>query len=434
MKNIILKFADELTSGTIATRRDVHHYPESAWMEFRTSAKIAERLLELGYEIHLGEEILDISQRQAVPGDKELEVCWQRAKEEGADIKFLTAMKGGLTGVVGILKGRKPGPTVALRFDIDANEHRESQDKTHRPCKVGFASCHPGICHSCGHDAHVAIGLAVAEVLGKIQDRLKGTVKIIFQPAEEGLRGARPMVAKGIVNDVDYLMSVHIGLKAKRTGMLVANSTGFLANTKLQAVFTGKSAHAGFEPEEGRNALLAAAVAAINLHAVSRHSAGASRINVGFLQSGNSYNIVPDNAVLKLETRGITSEINAFIESRAQEVLRGAAQMYGIQLDIKAMGGAPSGEGDQELAVLIKKTANFIQGYTKVVDSLEFGASEDYTLMMQRVQERGGKAVHVMLGSDLTGGHHTPNFDIDERSLTLGVKLLSIATAELLTK
>lgn len=433
MKERILQLSEDLHDKTVAARRDFHTYAESAWTEFRTSAVIAQRLAELGYRVLLGDEILVASERPALPAPDLLDSCWNRALREGANPEFLARMRGGLTGVVGILEGSAPGPTVGLRFDIDANDLNESQEDCHRPAREGFVSVHYGVCHACGHDAHAAIGLGVAEVLAALRSELKGKVKLIFQPGEEGMRGARPMVAAGLLDDVDYLMGIHVGLKANRTGMLIAGSYGFLATSKIDAYFKGVSAHAGLAPQEGKNALLAAAAAALSLHGISRHGAGPSRVNVGVLQAGSGRNVVAESAVLKFETRGLTTEINSYMETRAREVILGAAQMQGVKVDIKFQGGAPSGQSDQELVDHIKKTGSAIPGFIQIADSVEFGACEDFTIMMDRVQSRGGKATYILLGTDLASGHHTSRFDIDERSLTLGVQLLGLATASLLS-
>lgn len=149
-----------------------------------------------------------------------------------------------------------------------------------------------------------AAGLGTAIILSEIKDRLSGTVKLIFQPGEEGSRGAAAMEAAGILEGVDYIFGGHIGFQARRSGDLICGTRGFLATTKLDVTFAGKPAHAGSAPEEGRNALRAAAACALNLHAISRHGQGASRINVGSLHAGQGRNVIPPNAVLQLEPVG----------------------------------------------------------------------------------------------------------------------------------
>lgn len=128
--------------------------------------------------------------------------------------------------------------------------------------------------------AHTAIGLGLAHVLKQYAAQLNGVIKLIFQPAEEGTRGARAMVAAGVVDDVDYFTAIHIGDR-RAGGTVVCGGDNFMATTKFDVQFSGVAAHAGGKPEDGRNALLAAAQAALGLHAIPPHSAGASRVNVG---------------------------------------------------------------------------------------------------------------------------------------------------------
>ncbi|EOA4705004.1 p-aminobenzoyl-glutamate hydrolase subunit AbgA, partial [Escherichia coli] len=191
----------------------------------------------------------------------------------------------------------------AFRVDMDALDLSEEQDVSHRPYRDGFASCNAGMMHACGHDGHTAIGLGLAHTLKQFESGLHGVIKLIFQPAEEGTRGARAMVDAGVVDDVDYFTAVHIGTGVP-AGTVVCGSDNFMATTKFDAHFTGTAAHAGAKPEDGHNALLAAAQATLALHAIAPHSEGASRVNVGVMQAGSGRNVVPASALLKVETRG----------------------------------------------------------------------------------------------------------------------------------
>lgn len=136
-------------------------------------------------------------------------------------------MQGGKTGIVAVLDSGKVGKTIAFRFDMDANDLDEAQDDKHLPYQEGFASRHEHAMHGCGHDGHVAVGLAVAELLAKHKDELIGKVKLIFQPAEEGVRGAYAMVKAGVVDDVDYFFSGHLGFAACEDDLLVTMTDGF---------------------------------------------------------------------------------------------------------------------------------------------------------------------------------------------------------------
>lgn len=426
MTKDIERLAAGLEDGLIDRRRDLHRFPEAAWTEFRTASMVAAALSAAGYEVRLGQDVVRRESMLGVPTEEELATHMERAVAQGGDPALIGRMQGGLTGVVGEL-ACGDGPVVALRFDMDANDLDEARDEEHRPCRDGFASINPGVMHACGHDGHVAIGLGVAELLAGIRDRLHGTVRLIFQPGEEGVRGAGPMVDAGALDGVDYLLGGHIGFRVPRTGQLVCGVGGFLATTKFDATFTGVAAHAGAAPEQGRNALLAAASAALNLHAIPRHGQGASRISVGVLNAGQGRNVVPPNALIKGETRGQTTAINDFMYERARDVLAGAARMYGVDLDLTVAGRSVSGRSDPELAALVRREARAMDFFdpTEIIETIDLRGSEDFALMLAEVQSRGGLGTYLMLGSDLAAGHHNARFDFDERCLAPGAALFA---------
>jgi aminobenzoyl-glutamate utilization protein A len=426
MTEDIERLAAGLENGLIERRRDLHRYPEAAWTEFRTASMVAAALSAAGYEVRIGEDAVRRSSMLGVPSEEELSAHMERAAAQGGDPDLIARMRGGLTGVVGELVCGD-GPVVALRFDMDANDLDEACDEEHRPFREGFASANLGVMHACGHDGHVAIGLGAAELLAGLRDRLHGTVRLIFQPGEEGVRGAGPMVDAGALDGVDYLFGGHIGFRAPGTGRLVCGAGGFLATTKFDVAFTGVAAHAGAAPEQGRNALLAAASAALNLHAIPRHGQGASRISVGVLNAGQGRNVVPPNALIKAETRGETSAINDCMFERAKEVVAGAAQMYGVEAVLTEVGRSVSGESDPGLAAVVRRVAESMDFFdpAEIIDHMELRGSEDFALMLAEVQKQGGLGAYLMLGSDLAAGHHNARFDFDERCLAPGAALFA---------
>lgn len=409
--------AENLRDEMVARRRDLHRHPETGWTEFRTASMIIKELQALGYEVAFGAAVVDEASMMGVPKQEELAAYMERAVQEGADKNLLEQMTGGKTGIVAVLKTTKPGKTVAFRFDMDCNDVEEEKSDTHRPVKEGFASGHAKAMHACGHDGHVTIGLAVAKLLVAHKNELAGTVKLIFQPAEEGVRGAYAMVNAGVVDDVDYLFGGHIGFKATSDNSLVTMTDGFLATTKLDAEFKGVSAHAGAAPEQGKNALLAAAQAAISLNTISRHSQGSSRINVGVLNAGTGRNVVPDIASLKLETRGATTAINNFMVSEARRMLAACAAMYDVELKITMAGGAPACFADKELGHEVAELARAKCNYDEIAEYVDMGGSEDCGYFMERVQQKGGRALYLMYGTKIAAGHHNSRFDFNEEVL-----------------
>ncbi|MEG6584846.1 amidohydrolase [Dendrosporobacter sp. 1207_IL3150] len=431
--NKIIEIADKIREVTITRRRDLHRYPEAAWTEFRTAAFVADTLTLIGYQVQTGNQVLAEKEMMGVPNENELAKHMKRAIDQGANPEWINQMAGGKTGVVASFSFDKQGPVVALRFDMDANDTCEAEEERHYPYKAGFNSVNKDAMHACGHDGHISVGLAVAEILIELKDQLAGTIKLIFQPAEEGVRGAKAMVAQGIVDDVDYLLGAHLGFKAKQTGQLICNATGFLATNKYDAEFSGMPAHAGAAPETGKNALLAAACAALNLHAISRHGEGSSRINVGVLQAGSGRNVIPANALLKFETRGATSKINQYIVDEAIRVVRSAANMYDVDVKITRMGSAVGGNNSIELAEKLNEIAKRLEIFDDIIDTCDAGGSEDFSYFMERVQHNAGQACYMMIGAKLAAGHHDSYFDFDETALDLATKMLATSAVDLLT-
>lgn len=414
-----------LTPQLTAWRRDFHHFAESGWVEFRTAAKVAEILDHLGYELAMGRDVVDAESRMGLPDAQTLAKEFARAREQGAPEKWLTAFEGGFTGIVATLRTGRPGPTLAFRVDMDALDLSEALDESHRPFREGFASCNPGMMHACGHDGHTTIGLGLAQVLKQHEAQLNGTIRLIFQPAEEGTRGARAMVAAGALDGVDYFTAVHIGTGVP-AGTVICGSDNFMATTKFDVRFTGVAAHAGGKPEEGRNALLAAAQAALALHSIAPHSEGASRVNVGVMQAGSGRNVVPASALLKVETRGESEAINQYVFERAQSVIAGAAALYGVSAETHLMGAATSSTPSPAWINYLREQAGQVTGVLHAIDKVKAPAgSEDATLMMARVQQNGGLASYMVFGTDLSAGHHNEKFDFDERIMNVAVETLA---------
>ena len=193
-----------------AVRRDLHTYAEAGWCEIRTSSLIAKRLTELGYQVLTGPDVCLAEARMGLPPEEQLEAEYQRALQQGAVQPYAERARGGFTGVIGILDCGE-GPTIAMRFDIDALGVFEDKGMEHLPAYEGFCSVNDGVMHACGHDGHVSIGLGVAEILMNCREQLRGKVKLIFQPAEEGVRGAKSIVEHGHLDDVDYVIGNHMG-------------------------------------------------------------------------------------------------------------------------------------------------------------------------------------------------------------------------------
>jgi aminobenzoyl-glutamate utilization protein A len=404
----------------VELRRDLHRHPEPAWREFYTTARIVAELERIGVDgLFVGPEVLADGERLAVPGPEELDDWMERARAAGAQEEVLDRLAGGYTGAVAVLD-RGEGPTVALRVDIDGLPRTESTSDEHHPVREGFRS-ETGAMHACGHDAHAAIGIGVLEAVK--ESDFAGTLKVLFQPAEEVVGGGKAMAESGHLDGVDYLFATHVGLDHP-TGEVVAGIDGFLAVHHLRADFSGTPSHAGARPEAGDNAVLAMATAVQNLYAIPRHADGATRVNAGIVGGGTATNIVPESAFAECEVRGETTELMEYTRERAERVLEHAAAMHGCDVALTTVGEAPSARSDQELVDAVLDAARGSERVDSPVERDALGGSEDATFLMQRVQEAGGLACYVGVGTDHPGGHHTATFDVDEASIGIGVEVL----------
>ncbi|ELY37425.1 amidohydrolase [Natronorubrum tibetense] len=417
------------TDDLVSLRRDLHRKPEPAWCEFYTTARIVtelEKRVDLD-ELHVGPDAIAGDHRMAVPDDSELAVWLERAREAGADEAVLERLEGGHTGAVAVLE-RGEGPTVGLRVDIDALPRRESDDPDHAPAAGGFRSEHEGAMHACGHDAHATIGIGVLERIA--ESNFQGTLKVFFQPAEEVVGGGKSMAESEHITDVDSLLAIHIGLDHP-TGEIVAGIDGFLAVKHLEIEFSGESAHAGGHPEQGRNAVQAMATAVQNLYGIPRHNDGKTRINAGVVEGGSAANIIPDEARILAEVRGETTELMNYMDRKARHIVRNAANMHGCDVEFSTGAEAPSATSDQELVDIVADVAGRTEGVSSVLERDELGGSEDATFLMQAVQDNGGNACYVGIGTDHPGGHHSATFDVDEESLQHGVDVLTGAVEQI---
>jgi len=410
-----------VTDDLLDLRRDLHRHPEPAWREFYTTARLVDELETRALdELYVGPEVL-AEDRRGIPDEDELDEWARRAVEAGAREDIVDRLAGGYTGLVAVLKNGE-GPTVGLRVDIDALPITEADAASHRPTADGFRSENEGFMHACGHDAHATVGVGVIDAIA--ESDFSGTLKVFFQPSEEIVSGGEPMAEGGHLDDVEYLLALHVGLDHP-TGEVVAGVDGFLAQQHFRAEFTGASSHAGGHPEGGRNAVQAMATAVQNLHSIPRHDEGATRVNAGLVGGGTASNIIADEAFIEGEVRGETTELRDYMDDHARRILRAAAEMHDCEVDVEYGGRAPGGESDDALAAMVADAAGGVEGVDSILDSDDLGGSEDATYLMQHVQKRGGLASYVCVGTDHPGGHHSPTFDVDEETIRIAVDVFS---------
>ncbi|MCP5152744.1 MAG: amidohydrolase [Ectothiorhodospiraceae bacterium] len=412
-------FVAERLPAWVALRRDIHREAELGFTEYRTVAVLADRLGQLGFALRMGSEVMAGESMRGRPAPELVTRRAASAAEIPGGAAVARALPDGMTGLVAELR-RGDGPVVALRFDIDALPVNESADRAHRPAAGGYRSANAGVMHACGHDGHAAIGIGVAEWLADPRSRWSGTIRLVFQPAEEGGRGAKPMADAGVVDDCTHFFAAHLGC-GLASGRIAAAATSMLYSTKLDVRFRGRAAHAGGSPHEGRNALLAGATATVGLHAISRHGEGRSRVNVGRMDAGTARNVIADHCLLEMEVRGETEAVADYMEQRAREVIAGAAAMHDVTHEIEVVGQTIGGDADATAADIVASAAAATPGVREVLPVWALGGGEDAPFFMRRVQARGGIATYFVIGADLAACHHAVDFDFDEASIGTGV-------------
>jgi amidohydrolase len=395
-----------IESNVIEWRRDFHEHPELSNQEYKTAEKIAAYLKSLGMDVQTGV-----------------------AK----------------TGVVGLLKGDHPGKVVALRADIDALPVTERNDLPFKSVvKTTFLGTETGVMHACGHDTHTAILMGVAEVLSKHKDLIHGTVKFIFQPAEEGPPpgeegGARLMVKEGVLDNpkVDAIFGLHINSQTP-VGTIKYKSGGILAAAERFVItINGKQTH-GSQPWSGIDPINIAAKIIDGLQTIiSRESnltVEPAVISVGKITSGTRFNIIPESAELIGTVRTLDPEMRAFIIKRMTEMSQTIATAYGGSATIEFQNSAAITYNDPKLVDEMLPTLKAVAGEEHVVLTKAVTGAEDFSFFQEVVP-----GFYFFLGGMTPGNtqvfpHHTPDFKIDESGMLLGVKALSHMALDYLNK
>ena len=416
-------------------RREFHHYAELGWREIRTSARIAEVLEEMGYKCLMGTQVINedtVSFEMLTDEEKQAEK--ERAIAQGAKPEYVERTEG-YPGVIAELDTGKEGPVTAFRVDIDCLPYEEPQKEGFRPFDEGYISCNAGNVHACGHDAHAAIGMGLAYELMQKKDQLKGKMRIIFQPAEERYNGAQAIVDKGHLDDAMNFISVHMALTAEGwplpSNTIACGCKDFLSDDQIDVTFHGRAAHPCGASQEGKNALLAACTAALNLHAIAPHEEGLCRVNVGVLNAGVVVNTIAPNAFMSIEYRGQTKTIAAYARKRVFDILDGAAKAHDMEYTYEDFGEIPAAQSSDAMMEVIERAAKKVPWFEKIYFEGSIGGTDDASVMMNKVQDNGGIATYVGIGCDTTQPLHNAEFDLDEDSIPATIEMLVHAVEEL---
>ena len=333
------------------------------------------------------------------------------------------------TGVVAILEGGKPGPVVLLRFDMDALPIVEETG-------AEYASQNPGVMHACGHDAHTAIGLAVAKILASHRNELSGTVKFVFQPAEEGLGGAELMVEEGVLENPkpDYSMAVHVWNDKPFNWLGITPGPIMAAAETFRAVITGKGGH-GAAPHQTHDPIIAASHVVTALQTIVSRNVPPLKsgvVSVTSIQGGTAFNIIPPAVELKGTIRTFTPEVRDMVLERCKEITVGVAESLGCSAEVELDSVTPAVANDPDLVARVSKIASDLFPEAEIDNKAVTMGSEDFAYLIQ-----GVPGCFVFVGSaneekGLDAPHHHPKFDIDERALESAVALVASAAADLL--
>lgn len=399
LRPAIDKKAAEIESKVIDWRRDIHQNPELGNQEVRTAKMVADHLRSLGIEV---------TENVAV------------------------------TGVVGVLKGGKPGPTVALRADMDALPVTERVDLPFKSTVTAtYNGQQTGVMHACGHDTHVAILMGVAEVLAGMRNELQGTVKFLFQPAEEGIYepgvsswGAKQMVEEGVMKDVDAVFGLHIGSQMEVGKIGYRSGPAMAGVDNLEITVHGTQAH-GASPWSGVDPIVTSAQIVSGLQTIISRNVNITQtpavVTVGAIHGGIRHNIIPEKVEMIGTIRTFGDEQQALVHRRITEIATNIAESAGGKADVNITKLYPSTINDPTLTKQMEPTILAAAGEGNVIINELITGAEDFSFF-----QREKPGLFISLGGMKKGGdptktpsHHTPDFYLDESGFKLGVRVMS---------
>lgn len=368
------KMSKEVAPEVIELRHDFHQHPEASMAEFRTTDRIAEELDKMG-----------IPYRRFDP-----------------------------TGLIATIQGGQPGKTVALRADIDALSITETAD-------VPFKSQNEGFMHACGHDTHAAMLLGAAMILNKIKDQLKGTVKLLFQPAEEVATGAKLAIAQGALEGVDMIFGIHIAGQVPAGVVAICPGSSCSAADIFKIKIIGSAGH-GAQPEATRDATVAAAALVMNLQTIVSRELPPTQpvvVTVGKLVSGSRFNIVSGEAYMEGTCRSFDPELHHKLPGIMERIAKETAATFRCEAEVEYHMMTEPLVNDPEALDLVKKaTAKIVDKPEMLVISKPQMGAEDFAEYTVHA-----KAAFAMVGGGSKEPNHSDHIVFDEDSFRTGVAL-----------
>ena len=363
----------------IKIRRDIHKHPELSFQEFRTAKLVADSLKKFGLEV-----------------DENI----------------------GKTGVVGILKGARPGKTIAFRADMDALPIQETSD-------LSYKSVNDGVMHACGHDAHTAMLLVAAEILSKNIEQISGKIKFIFQPAEEGFGGAKFMIDDGALKGVEEIYGLHVWNYQESGTIGLKSGPVMAAADKFEIIINGIGGH-GAAPQGTVDCVVVSSYLIQSLQTIISRNTNpidSTAITIGQINGGYNFNIIADKVILKGTARSYTEENRLMIKKRLQEIINGTESMFNAKIELIYEDGYPPVINDIATTKKLSRIANKIVGNKLISPYLSMGG-EDFSYFAQKVP-----GCFFFLGTmpnrkdKMSTPHHCSHFDIDEDSMVIGTSV-----------
>jgi amidohydrolase len=369
----------------VRVRRDLHRHPELGFQETRTARIVAETLTDLGLEVQTGM---------------------------------------GQTGVVGLLEGARPGPTVLLRFDMDALPIQEESDHD-------YVSLNPGVMHACGHDGHVAMGLALARVFAARQAEMSGSLKFLFQPAEEGLGGALAVIAEGALEEPrpDVAMAMHLWSPVAVGQARVVDGPAMASSSVFTITVEGRGGH-GAAPHLCTDPILAAAQIVVALQSIVSRNTNPHEsivVSIGAFEAGTTFNVIPERAVLKGTVRSYDTPSHRMVYRRILEMATHTAAAYGCKATMETVAIVAAVVNAPEPTAVVRAAAARVLGQENILEHRTM-AAEDMGFVLQEIP---GCYFFVGCsnGNATSFPHHHPRFDFDERAMIDGVAIMAEAAA-----
>lgn len=384
--------AEALFDEMVQTRRDFHRYPELGFQETRTSSIVAEKLGNLGFEVQRGI---------------------------------------GQTGVVGLLDGPKEGPTIMLRFDMDGLPIQEDNDE------LTYASKNSGVMHACGHDGHTSMGLALAKLMAKYREEIQGTVKFVFQPAEEGLGGAFAMIADGVLNNPrpDVAFAMHVWTPEEFGNIRVIEGPCMSSSSVFTLTVQGRGGH-GAAPHLAVDPVLAAAHIVAALQSIVSRNVNPQEsvvVSIGEFKAGTTFNVIPDKAILKGTVRSYNNELHRMIYRRILEMATRMAEAFNCKAQMETIAIVQAVVNAPEPTAVVQQAAAQLVGENHVIAKRTM-ASEDMGFFLDEVP-----GCYFFIGArneekGYTFPHHHPRFNFDERAMINGVAVMAQSAFDYMAK